>query len=314
MQNIDTEFLKPGMTNVHVVVSTIGRQLGTVYSGREARIGAWWLLARLTGRSQTILMACGAVTLEERHIICLCGWIDDICAKRKPIQYVVGSVPFVDVQIAVQPPVLIPRPETEEWVACLAEQLRSIAFQTPLSILDLCTGSGCIAIALAKTLPSSSTVCAVDISPDALRLARKNATSNSVEVSCVQSDLFQKIAGQRFDLIVANPPYVTEEEWVTLDGHITHWEDRRALVAPDRGLAILKRIIAEAPNFLRSNIVLEKAGIGQVIVEIGAAQSCAVALLMKQHGYSAVVVSKDLAGRDRTVTGRAEHVVGAKKT
>jgi len=274
-------------------------------------MGAWWLLARLTGRSQTILVARGVVTLDEFQITRLRGWIDDICERRMPIQYVVGSIPFANMQIAVNPPVLIPRPETEEWVVNLCDRLRMAACDKPLKVLDLCTGSGCIAIALAKVLPADSVVVAVDINPEALMLAHRNAVANGVNITCLESDLFQKLDGCQFDLIVANPPYVTEQEWETLDGHITNWEDRRALVAPDRGLAILKRIIADAPNFLCKNSGLGEDGIGQVVVEIGAGQADAVVSFMTQHGYQAVTVAKDLAGRDRTISGSVANVAKA---
>ena len=119
MQITDTEFISPGVINIHVAISAVCRQLNQLYAAREARMSAWWLLARLTGRSQTILMARGAIDLDAAQVARLRGWIDDICLRRMPIQYVVGSVPFADVQIGVRPPVLIPRPETEEWVVRL---------------------------------------------------------------------------------------------------------------------------------------------------------------------------------------------------
>lgn len=264
---------------------------------------AWWLLEKLTGKKKAQLIAQETVSLSTSDHNTLQEWLQNLVDEHKPIQYILGSVPFNGVDIIVKPPTLIPRPETEEWTCNLIEQLQTINTEA-LSILDLCTGSGCIAVALAKSLPHA-TITAVDIAQSALLLTQENAKHNAVtNITCLKSDLFNALPeGSVFDLIVSNPPYIAEDEWSSLDVSVTHWEDKRALVAQDHGLAIIERIIHDAPRFLKPNHDIQSQHIPQLTLEIGYQQGPAVKKLMDDAGYTQTQIIKDLEGKDRIVVG-----------
>jgi len=267
---------------------------------------AWWLLEKLTGKPKAQLIVQDSVDLTTADHNKLQDWLQKLVDEHMPIQYILGSVPFGDVDIIVKPPTLIPRPETEEWICNLIDQLRAIPQldKEPLTILDLCTGSGCIAVALAQALPQS-TIYAIDISPAALLLTQENCKHNGItNVTCIKSDLFNAIPnGTQFDFIVSNPPYVTEDEWCTLDVSVTHWEDKTALVAKQEGLAIIKRIIDTAPAFLKPNTALQEKNIPQLTIEIGYLQGPSVKHLMDAAGYQNTKIIQDLEGKDRIVVG-----------
>jgi release factor glutamine methyltransferase len=278
---------------------------------------AWWLLEKLTGKPKAQLILQDTIPLSTSDHNTLQQWLQKLVDEHMPIQYILGSVPFDDVDIIVKPPTLIPRPETEEWTSNLIDQLRILRpaqdDQEPFAILDLCTGSGCIAVALAKAFPHA-TITAVDIAQSALLLTQENAKHNAVtNVNCLKSDLFSALPdGTQFDLIVSNPPYIAENEWCSLDVSVTHWEDKKALVASDHGLAIIERIIADAPRFLKENAALVQHNIPQLTIEIGYTQGPAVKQLMDAAGYHDTQIIKDLEGKDRIVVGsrydrRASH-------
>lgn len=225
-------------------------------------------------------------------------WLHELLVLKKPLAYVLGYVPFCNIQILVEPPMLIPRPETEEWVMHLIERLR--AAKRPLHILDVCSGSGCIALAIAQAFPNS-TVVGLDISPQAIKLARCNQQVLKLpNISFVQSDLFTAVVGQRFDVIISNPPYVTPDEWQGLASIVRDWEDRQALVADHSGLAVLNTLIQQAQFYLADT----EPGIPQVILEIGHQQAEAVCTKFRACGYNEVAVERDLAGLDRVVMAR----------
>lgn len=270
---------------------------------------AWWLLEKLTGKKKAQLIAQESVSLSTSEHNTLQQWLQNLVDEHKPIQYILGSVPFNGVDIIVKPPTLIPRPETEEWTCNLIEQLQTLRpaqgeRSENLTILDLCTGSGCIAVALAKALPQAA-ITAIDIAQSALLLTQENAKHNNVtNVTCLKSDLYNALPeGSAFDLIVSNPPYIAEDEWTTLDVSVTHWEDKRALVAQDHGLAIIERIIHDAKRFLKPNHALQSHGIPQLTIEIGYQQGPAVKQLMDTAGYTHTQIIKDLEGKDRIVVG-----------
>ena len=228
------------------VITDIEQQLLTVYEDPVlCRQYAWWTLQFILKMNKAALIAQDAVLLSADQRTALAQWLEKLIVHKMPIQYLIGSVPFCDVDILVEAPILIPRPETEEWCGNIIEQLKRLEKQQ-ITILDLCCGSGCIAIALAQALPHA-TVYAVDISPQAIALTKKNVIHNAVNnVVVIQSDLFSGIASIKFDLIVTNPPYIADSEWGSLDESVTQWEDRNALCAPDNGLAIIKEIIDQA--------------------------------------------------------------------
>ena len=262
-------------------------------SGNLVQI-ADWLLQRITGKKPVELLVNRKFELSEDQKLLLNQWIDELTEQKKPLQYILGSVPFCGVDILVEPPVLIPRPETEEWVENLYKFLLP---KQPLNILDLCTGSGCIALALAKKL-ARSIIIGSDIGEQAISLALKNKDRLELQnISFIQSDLFKKLKGRRFDVIIANPPYVTYDEWQQLEPHVKNWEDRRALVAGDNGLALIKKIIQESRDYFKMN------SLGLLVLEIGTLQAEAVCTFMRSCGYTDIEIQKDIANHDRVVMG-----------
>lgn len=213
--------------------------------------------------------------------------------EHEPCQYIIGSCGFYGLEFLVNEHVLIPRQDTEVLVE---ESLRFAEKNT--EVLDLCTGSGAIAIALKANRPDLS-VTAVDLSEGALAVARKNAEQNKTKIRFLESDLFEDLEPDaRFDLIVSNPPYISEEEYETLMPEVKDYEPELALKAGKEGLDIYRRLIREAPERLNPK--------GVLLVEIGFSQAEAVSELFREAGFSEIKVRKDLAGLDRVVTGRHE--------
>lgn len=270
---------------------------------------SWWMLQAITNKSRAQLLASSNMLLTDAQQTQLDEWIKKQTVEHMPLQYLLGSVPFNSVDILVRPPTLIARPETEEWTADLIEQLKKINPQA-LAIADLCTGSGCIALAIAHEFPQAQ-VTGIDIADSALNLARENAVHNSItNVSWLKSDLFSQVSpNQKFDIIVSNPPYISAEEWQTLQDSVKKWEDYGALVAADNGLAIIKKIIKQAPQYLKNNQDIRAAGIPHLTIEIGYQQGPAVAQLMRDAGFKKVRIKKDWQQNDRIVQGSMPDVV-----
>ncbi|MDR2720770.1 MAG: peptide chain release factor N(5)-glutamine methyltransferase, partial [Puniceicoccales bacterium] len=206
-------------------------------------------------------LRCQRIDLYLKHAAKLSdGQLVDVRAllirrvNREPLQYILGEWPFQDVVLNVDSRVLIPRPETEELVELLIGKF-SMYKNVNLSILDLGTGSGAIALTLAKYFRRSR-VLASDYSLDALSLARENAALNSIHsVTFVQSDWYTNIVGV-FDLIISNPPYLSEKEWEQTQPEIRNFEPKSALCAKDEGKADLLKIIDQSAQFLKANGIL----------------------------------------------------------
>lgn len=215
-----------------------------------------------------------------------------------PLAYLLGTVEFMNVKLRVNPSVLIPRVETEELVERIVRDFHLHPQARHLRLLDLGTGSGAIAIALAKEWPGARAL-AVDLSYEALTLAQENAKLNSVweQVTFVCSDWFSAVQGQ-FDVIVSNPPYIPTEDLRTLPKEVAAHEPRQALDGGQGGLREIERIVREAPHFLPPG--------GRLYLEIGSSQAEDISRLFAEiTTFSQVEVQRDLAGRDRIV--RAIH-------
>lgn len=285
---------------IHQVLQTITSRITSLYDNEAiAAQNAWFLLEKLTGLSEEQLIVHHDIALSTEQQNQLNQWLDKLTKEHMPLQYILGTVPFLSVTIEVKPPILIPRPETEEWCALLIEKLQQHG-PTNLTILDLCTGSGCIALALAKALPHS-TIVATDISRDALQLAQTNANRNNItNVTFIKSDIYEQLQpDKKFDLIVSNPPYIAPEEWPNLQPEVRLWEDKTALVAEQHGLELIERIIKGAKNYYTT----KRLSFAQLWIEIGYKQGKAVTDLMAQAGFSQITIIKDLYGKDRVVTG-----------
>ena len=270
---------------------------------------AWWLLEKLTKKSKADLLIADEITLSEDQEHELAKWVDQIANKHKPIAYILGTVPFGTLDILVRPPILIPRPETEEWVLKLADQLAQLPDKKELLILDLGAGSGCIGLTLANKLPFAH-IYASDISQQAIALAQENKERLGIgNVSFMHADLFDGLPEDiKFDLIVSNPPYITPEEYEKLEPSVLAWEDKGALVAPRHGLAIIEKIIEQTPAHIRPNKQLYDHGVDQLYLEIGWQQGQAVKTAMQENRYTDIEIHKDSAGKDRVVSGRIPYV------
>lgn len=267
---------------------------------------AWWILQAICGKTKTELIVQEALMLSNEQKEKIDLWIHQLVIDKIPLQYLLGSVPFADCDILVQAPTLIPRPETEEWCLHIIEHLQLLD-NANIKILDLCTGSGCIAIALSHHVPRAKIV-ATDIADAALELTEKNIKHNKIRnITLIKSDLFESIpCGAMFDMIVSNPPYIAQSEFVSLDETVTRWEDHKALVAADDGLEIIKKIITQAPHYIKANDEMRQKNIPQLVIEIGYAQGEVVKNFMKAAQYNDIFVHKDLEGKDRFVTGRVD--------
>lgn len=271
---------------------------------------AWWMLEKLTNKTKANLILDQTITLSPEQKKTIKTWITEQVEQKKPLQYILGSVPFGPVTIQVEPPILIPRPETEEWTFQLITKLLLLKNQQ-LTILDLCTGTGCIALACAYALPSAS-IWATDISKKAIQLARKNAQHNNLtNIQFIESDLFSALSSYigTFDLILCNPPYITPEDYRDLDDSVKEWEDRQALVAEDYGLELIKKIITAALPYFKQNRELSQHAINQLYIEVGHKQIVPVVEYMNINSYNSIQVYTDMYGNNRVVSGSIQHVV-----
>ncbi|MCF7792548.1 MAG: peptide chain release factor N(5)-glutamine methyltransferase [Candidatus Cloacimonetes bacterium] len=203
---------------------------------------------------------------------------------HEPIQYILGETEFYGLQIKVNPSVLIPRPETELLVEKIIDENPA-----EKSILEIGSGSGCIAITLKKLLPDSS-VTATDISGKALKTTQENAETNQTEIDFIQSDLFDNISG-RFDLIVSNPPYIPKDEYKKLSTEIKKFEPESALLANEDGIYFYRQILEKAKQFLNNN--------GKIYFEIGYDQAERIREIALRNGFTGIEVFQDLNGFDR---------------
>ena len=217
-------------------------------------------------------------------------------AAHVPLQYLTHEQNFCGADIYVDERVLIPRQDTEVLVAA-ALDLAAMLDGAP-ALLDLCTGSGCIPIALSR-LGDFGSITAADLSADALEVAKMNAEQNGAEIRFVQSDLFEAFrkkaeAAERFDLITCNPPYIRSGDMAGLQPEVRDNEPAMALDGGEDGLDFYRRLAAEAGQFLNPG--------GCVCFEIGFDQAADVSALLENAGFQEVRVLKDLAGLDRVVT------------
>ncbi len=209
-----------------------------------------------------------------------------------PVQYIMGESCFCGLDFIVNRNVLIPRPETE----LLAEAVFTSC--EGKTVLDLCTGSGCIAVTVAK-LGKPAAVTACDISDGALSVAKENALKNHADIRFLQGDLFEAVGNERFDVIVSNPPYIATKEIDELMPDVRDFEPHLALDGDTDGLSFYRRIAEEAGQHLTEN--------GRLCLEIGNDQGESVPKLLKNAGFSDIVVKKDYSGNDRMVFAVWKH-------
>lgn len=218
--------------------------------------------------------------------------------EHEPVAYLVGRTEFYSLEIKVNRNCLIPRPETELLAERAIEFLRKR--QGKQYVCDLCTGSGCVAVAVAKGVKDVNII-ATDICDAALSVAAENVTHHDLagQIKLLCGDLFTPIIegldGTRFDLIVSNPPYISTSEYETLDKNVREYEPKKALHAGEEGLDVYRRIIEQADSHLKDN--------GAMMLEIGYAQGQAIKDLLKDAGcFSEIIIEKDFQNNDRVVT------------
>lgn len=219
---------------------------------------------------------------------------EEVIKKRiegVPLQYIVGECGFMGNSFFVNEAVLIPRADTEVWVEKVIEIANKDGME---SILDLCTGSGCIAITLKKFLKSPN-VYAIDVSDKALNVAQKNADYNKVSVKFIKSDLFSNLDRLEFDMIVSNPPYIPINDIKTLDKEVLN-EPIIALDGGEDGLDFYRKITSEAGTFLKDN--------GYLVFEFGYNQAEDVINILEQNNFHIEEIIKDYSGNTRAVISR----------
>lgn len=216
-------------------------------------------------------------------------------AKRYPLQYITGEQWFMGYRFIVNENVLIPRQDTEILVEKTLNIISNMG-KEKCTVLDMCTGSGCIAICLDK-MCTSACVTAVDVSEKALQVARDNSTENKADINLVHSDLFGNIQ-ETFDVIVSNPPYIPAKVIEGLMPEVRDYEPEMALNGAEDGLLFYREISREALKYLNRG--------GYILYEIGCEQAEDVLNILKSNGYTDINVYKDLAGLDRVVSARFE--------
>lgn len=258
------------------------------------RLDAELLLCHVLGQDRIRLILDAERPLQKAEL----GRYRELFQRRRagePVAYLLGVREFYGRPFRVDHRVLIPRPDTETLVEVAL--VRTKHLDLCARVLDLCTGSGCVAISLAKERPTTC-VLGLDVSPDAVDVARENAMRlGAVNCTIGQSDLFAAVASThaRFDLITANPPYIPDAEIPSLDIDIRGFEPHLALAGGDDGLSIVRRIVSEAPGHLASG--------GVLAAEVMTGQASAVCELFEQQGFSDIQIKKDLGGRERVVSG-----------
>ena len=284
------------------ITAYLNEQLHTCYPPEEIRSFIRIILEKICGLSyhQQILCKDSQIPINEKKQI---EAIVDRLKLMEPLQYILNETEFYSIPLKVNPCVLIPRPETEELVDMIIKSafVKSYSRQTPFRMLDIGTGSGCIAIALSKHIPGTS-VTAVDISEDALQTAAKNAQLNGVSVCFVQADIlntqtFISLFPEQFDLIVSNPPYIKTDEKHTLSAHVIANEPHIALFVPSTEPILFYEAIAHfALQKLRPD--------GMMFFEINPLCDTLISDMLHTKGFMQTEVIRDLSGKNRFITAK----------
>ncbi len=278
------------MTNREALNAGMGRLKAAGIE--EAAIDAFYLFGHITGMSKAAYLL-HADEVADNSIVTEFSRLIARREKREPCQYITGLTEFMGLRFNVNPEVLIPRQDTEILCENAIEILKK-HYGNGAEVLDLCTGSGALAVSIKKYF-SKARVMGSDISPKALETAVFNAKENGTEVAFCKSDLFENIGGS-FDMIVSNPPYVTEDEYRMLSPEVRDYEPKTALTAEDGGLWFYGKITSNAGVYLKKG--------GWLLFEIGCRQGADVKKLMMQNGFTDIEIKNDLAGLQRVVMGK----------
>lgn len=272
--------------------------LSPVYERREAASLAWLSISHVCKLERAEYLNLKDTEIPHDNYRSLLKILEEL-KTGKPLQYVIGETEFYGLNFKVNPSVLIPRPETEELVEWILSDVRNSKTSIKgLKIIDIGTGSGCIPISLKKNLPEAQ-LFALDISPEALDVSKQNAALNQTRVNFFQSDIFnnilnEQLKGQKFGIIISNPPYVTDSEKQQMLPNVLQNEPHLALFVPDNDPLIFYKAIADfAIKHSDTN--------GSLYLEINENLGEETVQLLKQMGFKNIELRKDLSGKDRMI-------------
>jgi release factor glutamine methyltransferase len=279
------------------VIITFERGLVSVYDKQEIKSIILFIISEITTLSKATIKAFPETEITTDQA----GRFENILSELqtgKPVQYILGYTEFYGLKFLVNPSVLIPRPETEELVKWIINtwQLAVGDWQQPYNLLDIGTGSGCIAISLKKNLPDAL-VSAIDISADALKTAEENARINDVEINLIHADILNlksEIQDSKFAIIVSNPPYVTLQDKEQMHINVTNFEPHTALFVPENDPLLFYRAIADyAINNLAND--------GLLFFEINESFGQETVQLLQDKGFKNIELKKDMSDRYRMI-------------
>jgi protein-(glutamine-N5) methyltransferase, release factor-specific len=276
------------------ITTHIQETLSTLYPPEEIRYIVRLILSHVCGLSYNQQILCKDKQISEKEKAEILAIVNRL-KKMEPLQYILCETEFYSLPIKVNPSVLIPRPETEELVDIIIKYSKPLR---KLKILDIGTGSGCIPIALAKHIPDA-TVTAIDISDAALLTAKENASLNNVDIHFIQADILNtsrssEIIPGNFDIIVSNPPYVTEKEKDAMCENVIAYEPHRALFVSDEDPILFYKAIADFS-------LLKLATGGMIYLEINANYDIIISEMLYEKGFANIKISSDLSGKNRFI-------------
>jgi release factor glutamine methyltransferase len=274
--------------------STFLQELSPLYDEKEIESFFYIVLESFHNKKRIDLALNPEMEMDAVQLLRWESVLSDL-KKEKPIQYILGETEFYGLPFLVNENTLIPRPETEELVEWILESTKYEEQSTKLNVLDIGTGSGCIAISLAKNLPSAQ-VSAIDVSEKALATAHKNAEINKVEVNFILKNILEtKVLDEKYDIIVSNPPYVRNLEKEEIKPNVLEYEPHLALFVEDNDALLFYRKIAElAKKNLSEN--------GKLYFEINQYLGKETVRLLEGMDFKNVILKKDVYGNDRMIS------------
>ena len=292
---MNTRNLRFRSNRVSDIIGLFHEELDGMYGSGEVRMFIDMLFEAFLGWDKVRLLTSKEHTVDQSDLLRFHWALEDLL-KYRPIQHIIGHVDFCGCRIAVGPEVLIPRPETEEIVNWIVNNLNPQP--SALNILDLCTGSGCIAIALKKAFPGAE-VTALDVSSAALEMARQNARGNGTTINFIQANLLDpafRLPSPTFHLIVSNPPYVMESERAQMQRNVLDYDPSLALFVPDDDpLCFYQAIALTAQKSLSED--------GLLILEINESLAGETCNLLHKHGFSPTL-HIDFRGKSRFISAK----------
>lgn len=279
------------ITDARLLLNYLKQEISKYYEDNEASSITYLLLEDFFNITKQDVITKKPVDLDKSHIEEMTATLKRV-KNMEPVQYIIGKADFYGRKFIVNPAVLIPRPETEELVDLVVRENKS----SGLTVLDIGTGSGCIAISLQLHL-KEATVFGLDISPQALKVAEENAVLNNASVRWMEKDILNSAVDlQELDLIVSNPPYVRKKESKLMSKNVLKYEPQIALFVPDKDpLIFYKKIIHQAQELLKDK--------GKLYFEINEAYGQELKQYMEENGFSEVDIFEDFQGKERMVRG-----------